>query len=396
MRVLGIDPGTKTMDLCLLDNGEVVGEASIETSKVASNPETVLEEISKLKPFDVIVVPSGYGVEPLDLERIPRELLEEWYYTFVLATTREEILESFEKGIIGAKIYFAMVRLVERLYELEAKKILIPGVINLPTVPLHRKINKIDMGTADKLAVAVLGIHEVASTLGVDYEHVNYIHVELGFGYNAVMGVEKGLIVDGVGGSFTPGPGFLTAGALDLEVAQSIGKLDKKDVFTTGCGPLTGVPTPEDMVGKSGSDWRSKICLEAFIEGVVKSVHQIMHSVKNPDLILLSGRVSRIPGIRLELEKRLGGISEVKVMKGLPGARSVKETAQGYSLVGDGLTGGVFKDLITHVKVDGAVGSALDYVLIPAFFESRLGRNFLRLRGVGFRTQPLNTSWWSF
>jgi predicted butyrate kinase (DUF1464 family) len=119
-----------------------------------------------------------------------------------------------------------------------------------------------------------------------------------------------------------------------------------------------------------------------------------MHSVKNPDLILLSGRVSRIPGIRVELEKRLGGISEVKVMKGLPGARSVKETAQGYSVVGDGLTGGVFKDLITHVKVDGAVGSALDYVLIPAFFESRLGRNFLRLRGVGFRTQPLNTSWW--
>ncbi len=395
MRILGIDPGTKTMDLCILEEGEIAGEASIETKDVASNPEVVLEKMLELKPFDVIVVPSGYGVEPMDLEVVPRELLEDWYYTFILATTREEILESIEKGISGANIYYAMVRLVEKLYGLKARKLLIPGVINLPTIPLHRKLNKIDMGTADKLAVTVLGIHEVAETLGVEYQDVSYIHVELGFGYNAVIGVEKGLIVDGIGGSLMPGPGFLTAGALDLEVAQSIGKLDKKYVFTTGCGPLTDALTPEDLVEKSGTDWRSRECLEAFLEGVVKAVHQVSYSVKNPELILLSGRVSRIPELRTQLEKRLKDISEVRSMKGLPNAVRVKETAQGYALVGDGLSGGVFSKLISQVKVDKASGSALDYILIPGFKETGLGKNYLRLREVGFKTQPLNISWWS-
>ncbi len=383
------------MDLCLLDNGEIAGEAFIETKEVASNPEAIYDKIVELEPFDVVVVPSGYGVEPMDLEAVPREVLEEWYYTFILATTREEILESVEKGIIGANIYFAMVRLVEKLYELKAKKLLIPGVINLPTIPLHRKLNKIDMGTADKLAVTVLGIHEVANTLGLEYDQVNYIHVELGFGYNAVIGVEKGLIVDGIGGSLMPGPGFLTAGALDLEVAQSIGRLDKQYVFTTGCGPLTGVLAPEDLVDKSVSDWRSKTCLEAFIEGVVKAVRQVSYSVREPFVILLSGRVSKIPEVRIQLEGRLRDIGKVALMKGLNGAVRVKETAQGYAVVGDGLSGGVYGNLITHVKVDKASGSALDYILIPGFKETRLGKNFLRLRNVGFRAHAVNMSWWA-
>jgi len=384
VRVLGIDPGTKSMDLCLLENSEIAGEASVETKDMAINPDLLLERINEMQPIDVIVVPSGYGVEVMDLERIPKELLEEWYYTFVLATTKEEIEEGVAKGVVGANIYLAMTKFAKRLYEFNARKILIPGVINLPTIPLHRKLNKIDMGTADKLAVTVLGIREVAMDYGLDYGEVNYIHVEMGFGYNAVIGVKGGRIVDGVGGSFTPGPGFLTAGALDLEVAQAVGRFEKRDVFATGCASIAGVATPEELVETSETNWKSRMCMQAMIESVCKAVYQVCYTVGDPAVILLSGRVSRIPKIKRELEKELQNVGDVRSMRGLPGAKIVKETAEGYSIVGDGLSGGRFSDLVKHARIDEAKGSALDYILISGFSESRLGRNFVRLKSIGF------------
>jgi predicted butyrate kinase (DUF1464 family) len=392
MRVLGIDPGTKSMDLCLLERGEIAGEASVETKDAAANPGILIEKINELGPLDVIVVPSGYGVEVMSMEQIPKGLLEEWYYTFVLATTKEEIEEGVAKGVVGANIYLAMVKFAKELYEFRAKKIMIPGVINLQTVPLHRKLNRIDLGTADKLSVATLGIHEVAEEFGIEYSKVSYIHVELGFGYNAVMGIENGKIVDGIGGSMTPGPGFLTAGALDLEVAQAVGFFDKKDVFTTGCASIAGVMTPEELLEKSEKDLKGKLCLEAFIEGICKAVHQMHYVVQNPKIILLSGRISRLERVKKELKKRLDKIAEIRTMRGLDGAKLVKETAQGYSVLGDGLSGGKFSGLVRHAEIDMAKGSALDYILIPGFRESRLGRNFMKLRGVGFRNAAFNLS----
>ncbi|MEM1634674.1 MAG: DUF1464 family protein [Thermosphaera sp.] len=394
MRIVGIDPGTKSMDLCLLENGKVASEATVETKTVAEDPNVLINIINDMMPLDGIVVPSGYGVEVMDLSSIPHDVLEDWYYTFVLATTRENIEEGVRKGVVGANIYYAMVKIIKRLYDYDVRKLLIPGVINLQSVPLHRKLNKIDMGTADKLAVTVLGIHEVALEYGIPYDRVNYIHVELGFGYNAVIGVERGKIVDGIGGSFMPGPGFLTAGALDLEVAQALGLIEKKEVFTTGCAYLARVMTPEELVERAENDWRAKICLEAFIEGIVKAVYSVKSNVRNPLTILVSGRVAKIPQIRTVIEEHLADVGRVRVMKGLQGARIVKETAQGYAVVGDGLMNGLYSDLVKHVEIDRAVGSALDYVLLPVFKDSRLGRKFAELREVGFKSEAFNKAWW--
>ena len=57
-----------------------------------------------------------------------------------------------------------------------------PGAIHLPTVPAHRKWNRIDLGTADKVASAALGIVDQAERLGIPYEETRFVLLELGGG----------------------------------------------------------------------------------------------------------------------------------------------------------------------------------------------------------------------
>jgi len=49
----------------------------------------------------------------------------------------------------------------------------------------------------------------------------------------------------------------------------------------------------------------------------------------------------------------------------LEGAEKTKETAQGYAMVADGLSGGTFKELIEWMQINEAKGTALEYVHHP-------------------------------
>ncbi len=109
-----------------------------------------------------------------------------------------------------------------------------PGAIHLPTVPDHRKWNRVDVGTADKVASAALGIADQAERLGIGYEQTRFVLLELGGGFSAALAVDAGQIVDGLGGSAGP-IGARACGALDAEAAYLIGgALSKRTVFSGG------------------------------------------------------------------------------------------------------------------------------------------------------------------
>ena len=110
-----------------------------------------------------------------------------------------------------------------------------PGAIHLPTVPDHRKWNRIDLGTADKVASAALGIVDQAERLGIAYDgDPRSSLLELGGGFSAALAVDGGRIVDGLGGSAGP-IGARACGALDAEAAYLIGgALSKRTVFSGG------------------------------------------------------------------------------------------------------------------------------------------------------------------
>src|SRR5439155_689004 len=104
--------------------------------------------------------------------------------------------------------------------------VLTPGVIHLTSVPEHRKVNRVDMGTADKVCVAALAIAAQVERSSRPLDKVSLVLLELGGAFTAAIAVAGGKIVDGAGGSAGP-LGFRAAGALDGEVAYLAGAVPK-------------------------------------------------------------------------------------------------------------------------------------------------------------------------
>src|SRR2546427_9716407 len=61
-RVIGIDPGTVSIDLCGLDNGRLFLDRSWPTAEALADPAPFVTELEAAGPPDLVVGPSGYGV----------------------------------------------------------------------------------------------------------------------------------------------------------------------------------------------------------------------------------------------------------------------------------------------------------------------------------------------
>jgi len=105
--------------------------------------------------------------------------------------------------------------------------------------------------------------------------------------------------------------------------------------------------------------------MESMLEGLEKTVRSLTSSVKEPREILLSGRYARHERLRNLVCERLGEAAPVRQLNNLPGAKISKEAAQGYAIIGEGIAGGVFSDLIKHMRIDEARGTVLNWVFHP-------------------------------
>src|SRR2546428_13157487 len=60
--VIGIDPGTVSIDLCGLEDGTVFLDRSFPTAAALSDPGAFLAVLTDAGPTDLIAGPSGYGL----------------------------------------------------------------------------------------------------------------------------------------------------------------------------------------------------------------------------------------------------------------------------------------------------------------------------------------------
>jgi len=108
VRVVGIDPGTMSMDVCGLEDGEAYYEAVVDTAEAARRPEALIEAVEAAEPFDLIAGPSGYGIELTYLKDVPEETVEDWYYEYILLTDKAHIEKALKNLDFGALVYYAM------------------------------------------------------------------------------------------------------------------------------------------------------------------------------------------------------------------------------------------------------------------------------------------------
>jgi predicted butyrate kinase (DUF1464 family) len=344
-RVVGIDPGTVSIDICGTDDGRLYLDRSWPTEEALTAPDRFVDFLTQSGPPDLIAGPSGYG---LPLVRYTDATEADLRVAFLAPPD--------ETGGIGG-----LRSLVKRLSASGLPVVYTPGVIHLDTVPDHRKLNRVDLGTADKLCAAVLGIRDQCERRGREPEEVSFILIELGGAFTAGVAVERGQIVDGIGG--TSGPiGWRAAGALDGEVAFLAGKISKADLFQGGVSPLL-----------EGEPARASVAIEAYMEGAAKAVRQLRCSAPSSDEILLSGRKAAEAGIRERLSADLADVGPVRPLAGF--AATAKQGAQGAALLADGLAGGRQRELIERLRIRQARGTVLDHLLVisPLTARRRLG-----------------------
>jgi predicted butyrate kinase (DUF1464 family) len=344
-RVVGIDPGTVSIDICGIADGRLYIDRSWPSVEALANPASFIELLTDSGIPDLIAGPSGYG---LPLRRAAEATDADLRLAFLASPD--------EVGGLGGLRSFA-----RRLGESGLPIVYTPGVIHLDTVPPHRKLNRIDMGTADKLCAVVLGVRDHCSRRQRNPVEASFILLELGGGFTAGVAIERGQVVDGIGG--TSGPiGWRAAGALDGEVAYLAGTVSKAALFQGGVSSLIQQDPP-----------KLTMALQAYIEGAGKAVRQLRCSAPSADEILLSGRHSAEPEI---LERLSADLRDVGVVRRLTGFATIaKQGAQGAALLADGLAGGAEQELVDRLRVREASGTVLDHLLFitPAMARQRLG-----------------------
>ena len=350
-RVLGIDPGTLSVDVCGLDDGRVFLDASIPGSDTDPGA-ALLDLLDRARPLDLVLGPSGYGLPLLPIE----------------AAGRRELELAFLPAAHGASGSLGLRSLVDRLRTAKIPVVFAPGVIHLPTVPDHRKANRIDLGTADKVCAAALAIHDQARRIGVEPEETAFVLVELGGAFTAILTIDRGRIISGVGGSSGP-LGLRSGGALDAELACLLGSVGKEVVFSGGAADLAGGSgmTPEALAARP--DAAAERARAALVEGVVKAVAGEMALLGRGVEILLSGRLTRVPGLLVPIRSALGRLGPVRVVERM--AERTKEAAQGAALLADGLAGGRARQIVDALRLRAAGGTVLDHLYVAGAADAR-------------------------
>ncbi|MEE4274931.1 MAG: DUF1464 family protein [Thermoleophilia bacterium] len=350
-RVLGIDPGTVSFDVCGRDGEEVFLDATMATPEVGADPMGLVDLLRGAGPVELIVGPSGYGLPWVHAADVGPEELD------LL------LLAGGEDGPRGS-IVRGMGRLLLALRDSGLPVCFAPGVVHLPTVPDHRKVNRIDMGTADKLCAVALGVWDQARRLAVSYDETSLLYVELGGAFTAVVAVEGGAVVDGSGGT-CGAMGYRALGAMDGELAFLLGGFAKDTLASGGMAWVAGRPdaAAEEVVAAAAEDGRAAAALDAFLEDLVKQVAGHVAVTGEPREIVLSGRLARVPALRDAVAGRLERFAPVPASGGF--AEHAGEAAQGAALIAQGLLGGGAEEaLVDALHLREARGSALDHLYI--------------------------------
>ncbi|BDC19128.1 DUF1464 family protein [Acidianus sp. HS-5] len=292
MLFAGVDPGSESYAITFVDElGRIVSYYEIPTDLVVHDSIRLVKLIRDKKP-KIIALPSGHGLPFIKASKIGD------YETFLLTLAdpqKDGPLRSFLRSI-----------------KIEDNAFTTPSVIELESVPEYRKINKIDMGTADKVASAFF------------YRTLfdSFVLIEMGRHFSSIIVVENGKIIDGFGG--TEIPGLISPGCIDGEVAYLLCKYSK---------------ITKDVIYSGGEEKRSIEILRIIAE---------WYSEKLSVPIIVSGK------------------AKDKVNFGVKIDIKYKEASVGSAFIANAIGGGIFRK---YSNMLNSSGTPLDYIRLKGWEE---------------------------
>jgi predicted butyrate kinase (DUF1464 family) len=329
-RVVGTDPGTSSLDLLLLSDGAVVDQVRLRPEQLREDPEILSALLARWAPIDLVAAPSGYGLPLVRGEAFTDDHLEQ--ISLVRPDERGR-----DSGVIGFRSW------VRAFVRSGAPLVFLPGGLHLPTIPVHRKVGTVDLGTADKVAVTALALWFDSAAIG-GFGHSTFAVVEVGSAFTAILVVYGGQLVDASAG--TRGPlGLRSGGAWDGEVAYWRSPLTKDDLFRGGLADLGDVGPA------------------AYRESIYKHANALQ-AVTPFEQIYLSGRGFERPEMIRMTADALALFGRISPLPTLPGAW-VKHAAQGSAILADALVGGRFAPVAESLRLRSASGSVWDVVERP-------------------------------
>lgn len=352
-RVAGVDPGTHSFDLCVMDDGAPVFEQTFPSG--AAPVRALLQALALHGPYELVYGPSGYGV-PLT----PGAAIGE-------PELAQMVLVRPDEAHAPTRI-MGMRSLLRELASSGLPVIFGPGVIHLPSVPGHRKYNRIDLGTADKVCAGACAIAEQCRRCSIAPEQAAMVLLELGGAFSAALAITGGQIVDGLGGASGP-LGAQAAGALDGEVAYLLGPaLRKRTLFTGGALDPTGMLSAAELEALWGSPAHAEGWL-ALLEATTKAVRSLLVSVQAPREIVVSGRLARQPELVGKLRLSLADVAPVVTLV----SERASVAARGAAMIADGLAGGPHTPIVAALRLRESSGSVLDHLRLAGADQIRLG-----------------------
>ncbi|MFW9898523.1 MAG: DUF1464 family protein [Candidatus Thorarchaeota archaeon] len=352
-RVIGIDPGSLTWDFFGLEDNNIILDTSIPSKELMKDPQKAITVIKSVENIDLMVAPSGFG---LPLKNVSDLTEKDIFFTLLKFEQKDK------EKLVGLGEILRLIKSVK------IPGIIVPGVKHLPTVPRYRKINKIDMGTADKLCTSVVGIRDQIERFEVKPDNVNFILVEVGYGFTAVLAIENGQIIDGIGGSNIMG--FRACGSLDGELAYLIKEIKKNNIYKGGVASIAGYLdlSLKEITLLAEKDIQIKTALKAYISSVKKAVFGISSSFSSKEKIveiLLAGRGAELNYLRDRFIRGLKDVAPVRVMNSY--SQIAKRAAQGAAFIAKGILGenDLFESIINNLKIKEASGTILDDIFIP-------------------------------
>lgn len=315
MASLGIDYGTGSWKTALLVEGRSPELRSFGESGAVRDS---IAEVDRLHPALPIVLPSGFGIP---LKRV-QELDDLDLFEIALRrdAPSERGLSRFLLGLRASRL----------------NAYCIPAVKLLPSVPIHRKVNRVDMGTSDKLCTAVFFVSQLHER-GARLESLDFVVLEVGLAFRAIVAIRGGRIVDGLGGT-AGGIGPECRGSIDGELAYLYDWDTKETIYHGGARDI------EARFGGYGD--------AAFWEALEKDLLMFLsfHGLKT---ILVAGRRKQ------EVADRLGRRFQIDAAtqedEGF-------EAAIGAAILADGIAGGRHGAIVTHLGLRDVRDRVLDWI----------------------------------